>query len=107
MQPMYYIGLDVHKQKISYCVKDVGGKISAEGWIPATRCDLDRWMKTLPEPWSAALEAHAAKGCPRVSSQLIGNAQMRCALPDAAKAYGFADLADQVFLQFSVTQNLV
>ena len=30
MQPMYYIGLDVHKQKISYCVKDVGGKISAE-----------------------------------------------------------------------------
>jgi hypothetical protein len=21
MQPMYYIGLDVHKQKISYCVK--------------------------------------------------------------------------------------
>ena len=22
MQPMYYIGLDVHKQKISYCVKD-------------------------------------------------------------------------------------
>jgi hypothetical protein len=25
MGPMYYIGLDVHKQKISYCVKDVGG----------------------------------------------------------------------------------
>jgi hypothetical protein len=23
---MYYIGLDVHKQKISYCVKDSGGK---------------------------------------------------------------------------------
>ena len=22
MQPMYYIGLDVHKRKISYCVKD-------------------------------------------------------------------------------------
>ena len=22
MEPMYYIGLDVHKQKISYCVKD-------------------------------------------------------------------------------------
>ena len=22
MQPMYYMGLDVHKKKISYCVKD-------------------------------------------------------------------------------------
>jgi len=26
MELMYYIGLDVHKQKISYCVKDSGGK---------------------------------------------------------------------------------
>ena len=57
MGPMYYIGLDVHKLKISYCVKDIIGKIHAEGWIPATRFDLDRWMKTLPEPWSAAMEA--------------------------------------------------
>ena len=57
MGPMYYIGLDVHKQKISYWVKDVIGKIHAEGWIPATRFDLDRWMKTLPQQWSAAMEA--------------------------------------------------
>ena len=62
MQPMYYIGLDVHKQKISYCVKDSSGKIYAEGWIPATRFDLDRWMKTLPQPWSAALEATMFSG---------------------------------------------
>jgi hypothetical protein len=57
MEPMYYIGLDVHKQKISYCVKDSGGKLCAEGWIPATRHDLDCWMKNLPQPWSAAMEA--------------------------------------------------
>jgi len=25
MRPMYYIGLDVHKRKISYCVKDGSG----------------------------------------------------------------------------------
>jgi len=62
MQPMYYIGLDVHKQKISYCVKDSSGKIYAEGWIPATRFDLDRWMKTLPQPWSAAMEATMFSG---------------------------------------------
>ena len=57
MQPMYYIGLDVHKQKISHCVKNSSGQIYAEGSIPATRSDLDRWMKTLPQPWTAAMEA--------------------------------------------------
>jgi len=25
MQPMYYIGLDVHNRTINYCVKDVSG----------------------------------------------------------------------------------
>ena len=62
MEPMYYIGLDVHKQKISYCVKESGGKVFAEGWIPATRFDLDRWMKALPQPWSAAMEATMFSG---------------------------------------------
>jgi transposase len=62
MEPMYYIGLDVHKQKISYCVKDVSGKLHAEGWIPATRHDLDCWMKNLPRPWSAAMEATMFSG---------------------------------------------
>jgi hypothetical protein len=41
MQPMYYIGLDVHKRKISYCVKDGSGQIHAEGSISATGLDLD------------------------------------------------------------------
>jgi transposase len=54
---MYYIGLDVHKRKISYCVKDSSGQVYAEGSLPATRFDLDRWMKALPQPWSAAMEA--------------------------------------------------
>ena len=57
MQTMYYIGLDVHKRTISYCLKDGSGAIHAEGTIPATRFDLDRWMKTLPQPWTAAMEA--------------------------------------------------
>jgi predicted NBD/HSP70 family sugar kinase len=37
MHNMYYIGLDVHKRRISYCVKDGSGEIHAEGTIPATR----------------------------------------------------------------------
>ena len=62
MGPMYYIGLDVHKRMISYCVKEGSGKIHAEGSIPATRLDLDRWLKTLPQPWSAAMEATLFSG---------------------------------------------
>src|SRR6202790_2721966 len=57
MQTMYYIGLDVHKRTISYCVKDGSGTIHGEGTIAATRFDLDRWMKALPQPWTAAMEA--------------------------------------------------
>src|ERR1700676_2347241 len=57
MQSMYYIGLDVHKKTISYCVKDGSGHIHSQGAIPATRLDLDRWMRTLPQPWTAAMEA--------------------------------------------------
>src|SRR6266853_4423678 len=57
MQSMYYIGLDVHKKKVSYCVKDGSGNVHAESALPATRADLDRWMKTLPQPWTAAIEA--------------------------------------------------
>jgi transposase len=62
MQTMYYIGLDVHKRTISYCVKDGSGAIHAEGTIPATRFDLDRWMRTLPQPWTAAMEATVFSG---------------------------------------------
>jgi len=42
MQSMYYIGLDVHRGTISYCVKDGSGAIHSEGTIPAARFDLDR-----------------------------------------------------------------
>ena len=62
MQSMYYIGLDVHKRTISYCVKDGSGKIHAEGTISATRFDLDHWMRTLPQPWTAAMEATVFTG---------------------------------------------
>jgi len=59
---MYYVGLDVHKKAISYCVKDVSGSVHAEGSLHATRSDLDRWMKTLPQPWTAAMEATVFTG---------------------------------------------
>jgi hypothetical protein len=38
---MYYIGLDIHKKTISYCVKDASGQIHREGKIGSTRYELD------------------------------------------------------------------
>jgi len=70
MEPMYYIGLDVHKRKISYCVKDGSGKVYAEGSLGRHNgLDLDHWMKMLPQPWSAALEATMFTGLDLRSSQ--------------------------------------
>ena len=59
---MYYIGLDVHKKTISYCVKDVSGHVQQRGTMAATRTELDNWMKTLPQPWTVAMEASIFTG---------------------------------------------
>ena len=56
-ESMYYMGLDVHKKTISYCVKEVSGQVYAQGTMAATRAELDRWIKTLPQPWTVAMEA--------------------------------------------------
>ena len=56
-ETMYYIGLDVHKKTISYCVKDAAGCVLSEGKINASRRDLDVWVRTLPQPRMMAMEA--------------------------------------------------
>src|ERR1700741_325055 len=60
---MYYIGLDVHKRTISYCVKDAAGCVHQEGRIGSTRRELDAWIRTLPQPRMIALEATILTGC--------------------------------------------
>jgi hypothetical protein len=42
---MYYIGLDVHKKTISYCVKDASGQVHQEGKVGATRLGTGRLDK--------------------------------------------------------------
>ena len=54
---MYYIGLDVHKKTISYCVKDAAGCVHREGKLGSTRHELDAWIATLPQPRTIAMEA--------------------------------------------------
>ncbi len=52
----YFVGLDVHKQVIAYCVKTRDGVILTEGKIAANRRGLDEWVKTLPQPCVVGME---------------------------------------------------
>ena len=41
---MYYIGLDVHKKTISYCVKDASGQVhQKERWKPHAGSWMPGW----------------------------------------------------------------
>jgi transposase len=56
-ETMYFIGLDVHKRTISYCVKDAAGRVYQEGKVGSTRRELDSWIRTMPQPRMIAMEA--------------------------------------------------
>jgi transposase len=53
----HYIGFDVHKKSISYCVKTADGKIIEEGKLRSTRQALRQWAQQRQEPWHGAMEA--------------------------------------------------
>lgn len=54
----HFVGLDVHKQVIAFCIKSADGTIEEEGKIKSTRAELDGWMKRMPRPesWVAGME---------------------------------------------------
>jgi transposase len=57
MNVIHYIGLDVHKKTISYCIKTAAGQIVKEGTLVADRLVLRSWAASLPQPWHGAMEA--------------------------------------------------
>lgn len=57
METMQYIGLDVHKKTISYCIKNYSGEPLDQGIIPATRTSLNGWLNNRGGPWIGAMEA--------------------------------------------------
>ena len=57
MNETYYIGLDVHKKSISYCVKTASGEIVQEGRVVARRQELRAWATAQAQPWRGAMEA--------------------------------------------------
>jgi transposase len=57
MNAIYYIGLDIHKKTIAYCIKRIDGTLVRQGVVPAERKALHQWQSELPGPWFGAMEA--------------------------------------------------
>ena len=57
MDTIYYIGLDIHKKTIAYCVKRFDGVLIRQGTVFAQRRDLLKWLSGLPGHWIGAMEA--------------------------------------------------
>jgi transposase len=51
------VGLDVHKNSVSFCVKLADGQVIREGSSPARRDSLRQWAASLDRPWVGAMEA--------------------------------------------------
>src|SRR5271157_869097 len=62
MNVNHYIGFDVHKKSISYCVKAADGTILEEDTLPAKRAILRFWARKRTEPWHGAMEATLFSG---------------------------------------------
>ena len=57
MKSIHYIGLDVHKKTIAYCIKTVSGETVRQGVVSTERKALRQWLTQLPGPWMGAMEA--------------------------------------------------
>ena len=85
MNSMNYIGLDIHKKSISCCVRQADGTIIQESTIPAARHALDQWMRQLPQPWMAGMEATLFTGW--IYDHLVsGGAMVKVAHPAMLQA---------------------
>jgi transposase len=62
MNVNHYIGFDVHKKSVSYCVKGADGRIFEEGKLRATHQVLRQWAQERREAWSGAMEATLFSG---------------------------------------------
>jgi transposase len=97
MQTLYYIGLDIHKSVIAYCIKRIDGSCVGEGMIAADRKALDEWVKSLSGPWIGAMEATIFSGwiydylAPHALELKVAHPEMLKAITAAKKKNDRAD----------------
>src|SRR5258708_34841626 len=85
MNALHYIGFDVHKKTISFCVKTASGEIVEEGSLLAQRGALREWAAVRPQPWQGAMEATLFSGWIYDTLQPYGR-QLALAHPARIKA---------------------
>jgi transposase len=87
----HYIGFDVHKKSVSYCVKTADGTIVEEGKLRATRQALREWAGKRHTAWHGAMEATLFSGWiydalqPFAAKLEMGNPSMMKAIGAAKK----------------------
>jgi len=97
MESIHYIGLDVHKKTIAYCIKTVTGSIVRQGSISAERKALRQWLAELPGPWMGAMEATIFTGwiydflMPHAVALKVAHPEMLKAITAAKKKNDRAD----------------
>jgi Transposase len=62
MNSPHYIGFDVHKKHINFCIKDDRGGVLEEGRLPAERSALRGWAGSQTERWHGAMGATLFSG---------------------------------------------
>jgi transposase len=91
MNTVDYIGFDVHKRSISFCVKDEAGRILQEGEVAATRLGWGEWAHQRRRPWRGGMEATLFTGWiydflrPHAQSLQVGHPAMMKAIGAAKK----------------------
>jgi hypothetical protein len=91
MTNYHYVGLDVLKKEIAYCVKRADGRIVKEGMVAANRVALAAWSKQLPRPWLGVMEATLFTGwiydflLPRAHELKVGHPYLLKAICAAKK----------------------
>jgi len=97
MNTFYYIGLDIHKKVIAYCIKTLDGCLIGQGKIDADRKSLDEWVQGLPGSWIGAMEATIFTGWiydflkPYAADLKVAHPQMLKAITAAKKKNDRAD----------------
>jgi transposase len=57
MVATHFVGLDIHKKTISFCIRQADGTILQEGTLVASYQALDDWLPRVPQPWIVGMEA--------------------------------------------------
>lgn len=97
METMHYIGLDVHKKSISYCIKSHQGRTLDQGSIASTRTALRTWLSQRDRPWFGAMEATMFTGWiydvlkPHAAELKVAHPEMLKAITTAKKKNDRAD----------------